>query len=48
MPIAKALGRREEWIREVTRRVTAMLYLTTLIVLLVVVDSIHALGSSAG
>jgi len=38
---------REEWNREPLKEVQAMLYLTTLVVLLVIVDSIHALGSPA-
>jgi hypothetical protein len=37
----------KDGIANASRRKQAMLYLTTLALLLVVVDSIHALGSSA-
>ena len=46
-PVANLGIQREEWIREPFTEVQAMLYLTTLVLLLVVVDSIHAIGSHA-
>jgi hypothetical protein len=39
--------RREGWIRERLMEDQIMLYFTTLVVLLIVVDALHAIGSAA-